>query len=140
MKILVFLCTALLMTACANVQQGTQFTADDINSFQQGVTTSDQVRTKLGSPNSVTKGNFGEEIWTYYYSEAKSNGAEWIPVAGSFLTKTESVSRNAQLIFSPGGVLKTVTYSESNGGSDKELFIPPPKQAITKESVSNKDS
>ena len=121
MKKIIAVFITILMTACASVQQGTPFTADDINSFQKGVTTSDQVRTKLGDPNGVTQGNNGEEIWTYYYSEAKSNGAEWIPVAGSFMTKTDSVSRNAQLIFTSKGVLKNVSYAESKGGSEKKL-------------------
>ncbi len=112
---------ACLVTACTSIQQGTPFTKNDINSFKEGVTTNDQVRTKLGIPNGISHGNNGEEIWSYSFSESKSNGAEWIPVVGAFATKTNSISRNAQLIFTSDGILKNVSYAESKGGSETKL-------------------
>ena len=121
MKKIIALCLALIMTACANIQQGTPFTAEDVNGFEKGVTTNEQVRAKIGEPNGITQGNNGEEIWTYYYSEAKSNGMEHVPFAGSLLTKTDTVSRNAQLIFTSKGILKNVSYAESKGGSERKM-------------------
>lgn len=114
MKKLIIAAFAVVLAACTAVQSGTQVSADTVKSFEKGVTTSAQVRAALGDPMNVQQNGDGTELWTYYHTETKTNGAEYIPIAGLFMTEAKTKSTTAQMSFSAEGVLQDVNYTESN--------------------------
>jgi outer membrane protein assembly factor BamE (lipoprotein component of BamABCDE complex) len=114
MKKLIVAALAVVLAACTAVQSGTQVSADTVKSFEKGVTTSAQVRAALGDPMNVHQNGDGTELWTYYHTETKTNGAEYIPIAGLFMTEAKTKSTTAQMSFSAEGILQDVNYSESN--------------------------
>lgn len=114
MKKLIVAVFAVVLSACTAMQAGNQISADTVKSFEKGVTTSAQVRAAMGEPMSVNHNSDGTELWTYQHTVTKTNGAEWIPVAGLFLTEAHSSSSMAMMTFSSDGILQDVKYSESN--------------------------
>lgn len=113
MKNMIVIAFVLLLSACSLNQTGTQFSSDTVNSFEKGVTTASDVRAALGNPTSINHNSDGTQIWTYHASETKTNGAEWIPIAGIFLTEATTQSSTAIIQMSSDGTVQDVQFTES---------------------------
>lgn len=65
MKKLMVLAAMLFMTACAS--RGTKFEMSDVEAFQPGVTTYEQVVEKLGKPKAQNFANDGSKTATWIW-------------------------------------------------------------------------
>lgn len=68
MKKLIVVIAMLMLTACAT--RGQKFEMSDVESFQPGVTTYDQVVEKLGKPRSQNFAQDGGKSATWIYARA----------------------------------------------------------------------
>ena len=58
---------------CVVIKSGTDFDENVVKTFEVGVTTKDEILTKLGDPYQKTINQTGQEIWMFMYIESKAN-------------------------------------------------------------------
>lgn len=106
---------ALLLTGCAssgNKQLQNETETSVQSKIKEGVTTKAQIKTMLGSPDSVSFTDGGKEIWKYVHAKVKINGTTFIPFYGLFHNGTNGTKKELTLLFS-GDVVEKYTMSES---------------------------
>ena len=97
---------SLLMFSCATSRMGIEITKEQLSFLEMGVTTYDQVITKLGAPTTFSiNAASGNKVIMYTYGEARGN------LISGFKSKGSSVL----LRFDSNGVLVDYTTSSSQG-------------------------
>ena len=72
-RILVLATFLSLVFGCAVIKSGTDFDENIVKTFEVGVTTTDEILTKLGEPYQKTINQNGQEIWMFMYIESRAN-------------------------------------------------------------------
>ncbi|MEE4409760.1 MULTISPECIES: hypothetical protein [unclassified Serratia (in: enterobacteria)] len=80
--------------------------------IKEGVTTKAQLKTMLGSPDSVSFTDGGKEIWKYVHAKVKVSGKTFIPFYGLFHNGTNGTKKELTILFN-GDVVEKYTMSES---------------------------
>lgn len=114
-KIAVAVMVALLLAGCASsgnkkLQKETEVSMQ--SKIKEGVTTKSQLKTMLGSPDSVSFTDGGKEIWKYVHAKVKVSGKTFIPFYGLFHNGTNGTKKELTILFN-GDVVERYTMSES---------------------------
>ncbi|MBF8103877.1 hypothetical protein I1A46_01895 [Serratia liquefaciens] len=114
-KIVVAAMVAFLLAGCAssgnkNLQKETEVSMQ--SKIKEGVTTKAQLKTMLGSPDSVSFTDGGKEIWKYVHAKVKVSGKTFIPFYGLFHNGTNGTKKELTILFN-GDVVEKYTMSES---------------------------
>lgn len=80
--------------------------------IKEGVTTKDQVKDLLGSPDSVSFTDGGKEIWKYSFAKVKVDGTSFIPLYGLFHNGTNGTKKELTMLFK-NDIIEKYTMSES---------------------------
>lgn len=114
MKTVLVVLSLLFVVGCAAHREfGRPIDPQTITEMKQGVTTKDEVRTKLGKPFSVSQNEKGETIWTYAYSVFDSHRVPTPFSKGEYSMS----SKTATITFDPEG--KFQHYILSVHGDDQ---------------------
>jgi outer membrane protein assembly factor BamE (lipoprotein component of BamABCDE complex) len=108
---------------------GSRAISDDsrLKQLVTGQSTKDEVLGLLGRPTTSFSDSAGFEFWTYHYTQARANAAQFIPLVGAFIPP-EVESRSLTLHFGRDGVLERIARSDSHSGLDKSpAAAPAPK-------------
>lgn len=114
-KIVVAVMVAFLLAGCASsgnkkLQKETEVSMQ--SKIKEGVTTKAQLKTMLGSPDSVSFTDGGKEIWKYVHAKVKVSGKTFIPFYGLFHNGTNGTKKELTILFN-GDVVEKYTMSES---------------------------
>ena len=111
MKLLCVIVLGVLLSACAtsNYEVGTNFTALQIDSMKEEVTTKEDGKSSFGSPATISKSSDGTEVWLYQYIKTSSH-AQSMVFAMKVQTSTES--KTLKVTFK-GDVVESYSYTES---------------------------
>lgn len=114
-KIAVAALVAFLLAGCASsgnkkLQKETEVSMQ--SKIKEGVTTKAQLKTMLGSPDSVSFTDGGKEIWKYVHAKVKVSGKTFIPFYGLFHNGTNGTKKELTILFN-GDVVEKYTMSES---------------------------
>ncbi|MFS7191047.1 MULTISPECIES: hypothetical protein [Serratia] len=114
-KIVVAAMVAFLLAGCASsgnkkLQKETEVSMQ--SKIKEGVTTKAQLKTMLGSPDSVSFTDGGKEIWKYVHAKVKVSGKTFIPFYGLFHNGTNGTKKELTILFN-GDVVEKYTMSES---------------------------
>lgn len=114
-KITVAVMVAFLLAGCASsgnkhLQKETEVSMQ--SKIKEGVTTKAQLKTMLGSPDSVSFTDGGKEIWKYVHAKVKVSGKTFIPFYGLFHNGTHGTKKELTILFN-GDVVEKYTMSES---------------------------
>lgn len=114
-KIVAAAMVAFLLAGCASsgnkkLQKETEVSMQ--SKIKEGVTTKAQLKTMLGSPDSVSFTDGGKEIWKYVHAKVKVSGKTFIPFYGLFHNGTNGTKKELTILFS-GDVVERYTMSES---------------------------
>lgn len=114
-KIVVAAMVAFLLAGCASsgnkkLQKETEVSMQ--SKIKEGVTTKAQLKTMLGSPESVSFTDGGKEIWKYVHAKVKVSGKTFIPFYGLFHNGTNGTKKELSILFN-GDVVEKYTMSES---------------------------
>lgn len=71
------------------------------------------VKSKIGSPESISYTDGGLEIWTYAYSNVQSKATNFIPVVNLFVSGAEGTKKTLVILFGDDDRVKKFTMSES---------------------------
>lgn len=114
-KMVVAAMVAFLLVGCASsgnkkLQKETEVSMQ--SKIKEGVTTKAQLKTMLGSPDSVSFTDGGKEIWKYVHAKVKVSGKTFIPFYGLFHNGTNGTKKELTILFN-GDVVEKYTMSES---------------------------
>ncbi|ANS41638.1 hypothetical protein [Serratia inhibens] len=114
-KITVAVMVAFLLAGCVSsgnkqLQKETEVSMQ--SKIKEGVTTKAQLKTMLGSPDSVSFTDGGKEIWKYVHAKVKVSGKTFIPFYGLFHNGTNGTKKELTILFN-GDVVEKYTMSES---------------------------
>ncbi|MBH3232268.1 hypothetical protein I5R56_07150 [Serratia marcescens] len=106
---------AFLLAGCASsgnkqLQKETEVSMQ--SKIKEGVTTKSQLKTLLGSPDSVSFTDGGKEIWKYVHAKVKVSGKSFIPFYGLFHNGTNGTKKELTVLFN-GDVVEKYSMSES---------------------------
>lgn len=101
----------LALAACSTV--GTKVEQKDVEGFTKGVTTYQEVVSRLGTPDQVTTDSEGQKSILYFHMENRIKAAGLIPVVGLLFSGGHSESRLAQFKFDRAGRLVDYSMSEN---------------------------
>ncbi|MFW8567034.1 hypothetical protein [Orrella sp. 11846] len=110
MRRLIMLGVMIVIAGCATV--GTPITENQLSSFQEGVTTTNDVIASLGKPFNVLRKSDGTTSMTYVYSEASVHPATFIPIVGVFAGGADTKGTSVILNFDKNG--KLIDYITSH--------------------------
>ncbi|OAH25394.1 hypothetical protein [Serratia marcescens] len=114
-KIVAAAMVAFLLAGCASsgnkqLQKETEVSMQ--SKIKEGVTTKSQLKTLLGSPDSVSFTDGGKEIWKYVHAKVKVSGKSFIPFYGLFHNGTNGTKKELTVLFN-GDVVEKYSMSES---------------------------
>jgi outer membrane protein assembly factor BamE (lipoprotein component of BamABCDE complex) len=107
------LCAALAGCMSTGVEVKPEQTAD----FRAGITTRQQVLSRLGIPTTQATLPDGSTMLVYAFSAAQARPASFIPIVGAFVGGADARSSMVSFRFGPDGVLKSSSSSASQSGS-----------------------
>jgi len=106
----------VILSGCITV--GKEVHKAQVDTFQKGKTTTQQVIDALGPPTTITTNSDGKQIYSYNYYKASAKPATFIPFVGLFAGGADVRQTGAVFHFSPDGILETYAHSvtETSGG------------------------
>jgi outer membrane protein assembly factor BamE (lipoprotein component of BamABCDE complex) len=104
-----------LLSACA--ASGVQVKEEQLQQFQTGKTTYQEVTSALGAPNFNMINADGTRTIMYTYAEAQVRPETFIPYIGPFVGGTDMRTNNVTLMFDQNGVLQNFTAAEGQTGT-----------------------
>ena len=107
---LVFLMVGCASSGNRSLQKETELSMQ--SKIKEGVTTKDDVKMLLGSPDSVSFTDGGNEIWKYVHAKVKVSGKTFIPFYGLFHNGTHGTKKELTLLFK-GDVVEKYNMSET---------------------------
>jgi outer membrane protein assembly factor BamE (lipoprotein component of BamABCDE complex) len=111
-KILAVITCAVTLAGC--MSSGTRVDTTQMQQFQKGVTTEDQVVAKLGEPNSRSIKSDGTRAITYTHIAARPDAVDFVPIVGMFAGGAKSEMDIVIFNFDGTGVLKDYSATTSN--------------------------
>lgn len=106
--------TALVLSACAST--GVQVSEAAATQFKEGVSTEQDIVSKLGPPTQTTTSG-GRKTLVYAGAQSQAKAATFIPIVGAFAGGADVKSSSAVYIIGPNGVLERMAYSQYGSGS-----------------------
>lgn len=110
MKCLGFLSITLFMMGC--VARGVQLDHAQIEHFEPGVTSYDQVLSELGKPSSRTVDSEGDIHLYYTHSFYSIKPETFLPVVGGHVGGMNNATQSVVFSFNSDGVMKDSSYSK----------------------------
>ncbi|WP_207000674.1 hypothetical protein [Trinickia mobilis] len=107
------LCVAL--AGC--VSSGVEVKPEQTSDFRAGVTTRQEVISRLGTPTTQATLPDGSTMLVYSFSAAQARPASFIPILGAFVGGADARSSMVSFQFTPAGVLKGSSSTSSQSGS-----------------------
>lgn len=114
----IFLLSALALAGCASVgnQQLRHETQESLaQKIEKGVSSKADVQARLGSADSTSFTDAGNEIWTYRHIKSTAKAINYIPVANWFAGGANQDKRELVILFDENGIVKNYTYSATQG-------------------------
>lgn len=112
--------TAFVFSGC--VSSGTEVSADQVAKFKAGVTTEADVIAALGQPNRVSTLPDGSKMESYVHIASSMKAASYIPVVGIFAGGQKNSSETVTFVFTPGGILKSISGESTNNDTNTGVF------------------
>jgi hypothetical protein len=112
---ILLLSACLLCSGC--MAAGTQVQEAQLTQFHKGHTTTDQVTSALGDPNSNTILPDGSRLLCYTYVQATVRPETFIPIVGGFVGGADTHSNATCFQFAENGIMKGYTATTSQAGS-----------------------
>jgi outer membrane protein assembly factor BamE (lipoprotein component of BamABCDE complex) len=109
----ILLCAVLVGCMSAGVEVKPEQTSD----VRPGVTTRDQVISRLGAPTSTSTLPDGSTMLVYSFVAARARPASFIPIVGAFVSGADSRSSMVSFQFTPDGILKGSSSSATQSGA-----------------------
>jgi hypothetical protein len=104
-----------LSTSCAS--SGTNFNEARVADIRKGVTTETDLNAMFGEPGGSSLDADGNRQLTWMYSEHKTSGKSFIPVAGAFMGGGKSKHKMLFVGLNPEGTVETFSSSTNSSGS-----------------------
>ena len=109
---------SILYTGCA-VKTGNDklqlVTNENVGTvIENGVSTKNEVKSKLGGPGKIDFLNNGLEKWEYDHTLRVEKGVNYVPVVNWFVKGTNDTKKSLVILFD-GDIVKTHTFSSENG-------------------------
>lgn len=110
---LLLLCGAL--AACMSA--GVEVRPEQMSGFKHGVTTVQDVTTRLGTPSVETTLDDGSTLLVYTFVTSRPHPESFLPFIGPLVGGSDTRSSAAVFLFDAGGVLKSASTTNSNVGT-----------------------
>ena len=114
-KVVCAVLAAIALSGCAssgNSHLKKETEASIQQKIKNGVTTKAQIKSMLGSPDSVSFTDGGKEIWKYTHAKMKVSGKSFIPFYGLFHNGANGTKKELTILLE-GDVVEKYTMSES---------------------------
>ena len=108
-----FALVVILGLAACTSSGGTQVTQGQINQFQIGKTTYEQVLSALGQPSARGQKADGSKVLVYTHTESTVRGATFVPVVGLFAGGADAHAQSVAFAFDTNNILKDYTTSQA---------------------------
>ncbi|MBI1840337.1 MAG: outer membrane protein assembly factor BamE [Verrucomicrobia bacterium] len=108
--------TAAVLTLCGCASVGRKIDQSKVDQIKQGVTTREEVRKLIGSPDQLIKTSDGVEMWIYSYFLVTTKGSTFIPIIGAFAGGANTTSQSLSISFGADGIVSR--YTSAIGGSN----------------------
>jgi outer membrane protein assembly factor BamE (lipoprotein component of BamABCDE complex) len=105
---------AFVLAGC--VSSGTNFNEDRVADIRKGVTTESELRQMFGEPGGTSLVSSGGRQLTWMYTEHKTSGQQFIPIAGPSLERGSSNHKMLMVTLDPEG--KVADYHASTSGME----------------------
>lgn len=99
---------ALFNAGCAST--GRKIDVDALDKIEKGVSTQEDVRSLIGSPDTITTAN-GKTTYTYTFARAAAGVTSYIPLVNNFTSNTKVQSQAVTIAFDEKGVVESVVSS-----------------------------
>jgi len=111
MRLIYIVLASFFIISCAstNYEIGSNFTAEQVEGIEKGVTTQLDIIAVFGEPASKTRTSEGSEVWMYQYINTSSH-AQNLVVTMNVETRSESKSLMITFI---DDVVEKYTFTES---------------------------
>jgi len=126
MRYALLFCLILSLAACAsagNSRLKAMPQSDLLAQLKEGETTKAQVESMLGSANSISFTDSGNEIWTYSYSKATPRATNFIPYASIIQSGANVKTTELVILFDNNGVVRKRTMHDANTVFTKGLIV-----------------
>lgn len=115
-----------MLAACMST--GVKVDPQQVASFRAGVTTKQEVESRLGSPTVQSMLPDGTSILVYSFTSAQARPASFIPLIGMFAGGADVKSQSVSFQFGPDGILKGSTSTAAQSGSQMGTTTSTPMQ------------
>ena len=109
----------LLLAGCATV--GREVTENQLQGFEKGKTTLNEVVSKLGTPTSSSSTLEGKRFISYVFAHAQARPESFIPIVGAFVGGSDVRSSVVTFTFNREGKLEDYFQSQSATGTGTGL-------------------
>ena len=127
MKTSIIMAGLVLLCGCASV--GNNFDSRKIAEIKKGETTEADLVKMLGPPAQRGVNSESGVSLTWVYSEARTKGETFIPIAGAFVGGARTKTKILSVVLDPAGVVSTYNYS--GGGFETSGTTQPDPEAGT---------
>ena len=100
-----------VVSGCAT--SGTLVSEKQTMEFQEGVTTEQEIREKLGEPTTIVTSGKGRTL-IYTGATYQTKAATFVPIVGLFAGGADTRSTSVTFIIGPDGKMQEMTRSETN--------------------------
>lgn len=97
-------------------------------SFQPGVTTKQEVESRLGAPSVDSTLPDGSSILVYSFTATQARATSFIPIVGAFVGGADVKSSSFTFRFGPDGILKGTSTTAAQSGSQAATTTGTPMQ------------
>jgi len=112
----------IFFLAACSATGGKKLDSSQVNQFQPGVTTSDQVAAALGQPSGTETKSDGTKSLIYSYMQLTVHGATFIPFVNLFAGGADAKVQKVTFNFDKSGVLKDYATTESQACNNNGAF------------------
>jgi len=117
-----YYCLLLITTLIGGcVSAGREVTQKDMAGIEKGKTTTVDVKSRLGKPNSQTIDSEGRQIYTYFFIHSQARPESFIPIVGAFVGGADTRNSYTTFIFDSEGILQSYTQSEGGIGAGQNM-------------------
>jgi outer membrane protein assembly factor BamE (lipoprotein component of BamABCDE complex) len=109
----------LLIVGCATV--GRKIDQAAVDKIQKGVSTREDVRGLVGSPDHVSREAGGDETWSYIYIRSAVKGESFIPIVGAFAGGVNTQQQSVAVVFGQDGKVSKVISNYGGTSLDEGL-------------------
>lgn len=126
MRVVLIVLLAATLAGCMST--GVKVDPDQAAAFRPGVTTKQEVVSRLGAPTVQSTLPDGTSILVYSFAAAQARPASFIPIVGMFAGGADVKSSSYSFQFGPDGVLKGLSSTAAQSGSQMGTTTATPMQ------------